>query len=65
MDYKTRQEQLDDKKWYESILAKRDLCGSYDFCEKCRKTDVYPCARAEYRLASGYVRIAVITKRKK
>jgi len=63
MNYKARQEEFDVIKWYDSILAGEDRCGTYDFCEQCRKEEPYPCARAQYRHEKGYVRIAIIHRR--
>ena len=39
MDFKMQQEQFDNQKWYDSILAGEDKCGSYDFCVKCCRTE--------------------------
>lgn len=64
MDFKTQQQQFDNQKWYDSILAGEDKCGSYDFCEKCSKTDKYPCAMAAHRYNNKYIRIAVIRRHK-
>ncbi len=60
MDYKLQQERMDDIKWYDSIVAGEDRCGSYDFCVKCKKESKYPCARAKLRYEHGLVRIATI-----
>ena len=60
MDYKLQQDRMDDIKWYDSIVAGEDRCGSYDFCEKCKKESKYPCARAKFRYEHGLVRIATI-----
>jgi hypothetical protein len=62
MDFKTQQDQFDNKKWYDSILAGEDKCGSYDFCVKCRKTETYPCARAMYKYENRYIRLAIIRR---
>lgn len=64
MDFKTQQDQFDNRKWYDSILAGEDKCGSYEFCVKCRKTEPYPCARAAHRYENGYIRLAVIRRHK-
>ena len=40
------QNKLDIKKWYDSQKANKDLCGAYDFCEKCDKSKENPCALA-------------------
>ncbi len=62
MDFKTMQCQIDDRKWYDSVLAGEDKCGNYDFCVKCSKSDKYPCARAAHRYENKYVRIAVVRR---
>lgn len=64
MDFKNQQDQFDVVKWHDSILAGEDRCGSYEFCEKCDKTERYPCARAAYRYKNDgkYIRIAVIRR---
>jgi hypothetical protein len=63
MNFKSRQEQFDNIKWYDSILAGKDQCGAYVFCDKCRKDEPYPCARAAHRYENGYIRIAVLQRR--
>ncbi len=50
MNFKAEQERFDVIKWYDSIVAGEDRCGSYDFCGGCDKTETEPCARAAYRL---------------
>ena len=64
MNFKLRQKEFDDVKWYDSILAGEDRCGTYDFCEKCDQTQKNPCARAEYRYAKKYIRLGVIFRQK-
>ena len=64
MNLKNRQKEFDEVKWYDSILAGEDRCGSYEFCIKCNKKEKYPCARAEYKYNTGYIRIAVLRRRK-
>ncbi len=49
MDFKSEQEKFDGVKWYDSIVAGEDRCGSYDFCTFCNKEESEPCARAAYR----------------
>ncbi len=49
MDFKSQQEKFDEIKWYDSIVAGEDRCGSYDFCVGCDKKESFPCARAAYR----------------
>ncbi len=63
MNFKERQKELDNVKWYESMVEGKDKCGTYAFCGKCRKTDKYPCARAEERMQKGIVRIAILRGR--
>lgn len=60
MNYKKQQERFDNIKWYDSVVAGEDRCGSYDFCVKCRKQEKFPCARAANEYEKGYVRIAVV-----
>ena len=62
MNFKKQQEKFDDVKWFDSIQAGSDKCGSYEFCGECRKSEPYPCARAAHRHANGYIRIAVIRR---
>ena len=63
MKLKERQKEFDVIKWYDSVLAGEDKCGSYNFCVKCRKEETYPCARAEHRYNNvGYYRLAVIRR---
>ena len=64
MSLKTEQKKFDDVKWYDSILAGEDRCGSYDFCNKCEKELEYPCARAKQKYETKYVRIGVLIRRK-
>ena len=37
---------LDLKKWYDSEVNHRDMCGTYDFCAYCDKSISLPCATA-------------------
>ena len=60
MDYKTQQKAFDDRKWYDSINAGDDRCGTYVFCVQCRKEEAYPCARAAHRFEHKYFRIATV-----
>ena len=64
MDFKSRQEQFDKQKWFDSVRAGEDTCGSYDCCSKCCKTEKYPCARAEMRFNGRYIRLAVVRRRR-
>ena len=60
MNFKRQQEAFDDVKWFDSILEGQDKCGTYAFCNECRKEEPYPCARAAHRYMNGYIRIASI-----
>ncbi len=61
MDFKTQQERFDDIKWYDSIVAGCDRCGSYAFCGDCDKNQTEPCARAAYRYKKqDWTKIATI-----
>ena len=62
MDFKTQQEQFDNQKWYDSVMAGEDKCGTYEFCVKCSKMDTYPCAKAAHRYNNKYIRLAVIRR---
>ena len=65
MNFKRQQAIFDDVKWYDSIVAGADRCGTYDFCVECDKEQTYPCARAARRHQRGLVRIAVIYRTRK
>ncbi len=65
MDFKTQQDAFDGVKWYDSILAGCDRCGSYEFCHLCNKAEAYPCARAMDRLAHGCTSLEADKKRGK
>lgn len=80
MDFKAQQKEFDDVKWYDSIVEGNDRCGTYVFCDKCIKTEEYPCARAKaryegvetaeiaertYGKANGTIRIATVYRRLK
>ncbi len=41
------QDELDVAKWYDSQKRDADACGSYDYCAKCDKEVIYPCAKAK------------------
>ena len=45
------QKQIDFKKYIESEMWGKDLCGSYDFCKCCSKKNKYPCASAYKKLS--------------
>ena len=59
MDFKAQQKRFDEIKWFDSIVAGYDRCGSYEFCGRCNKEEEEPCAHAAYRYRKG-TRIAVI-----
>ena len=42
-----KQSELDIIKWTDSEHG-TDMCGTYDYCEKCDKEKDFPCARAYY-----------------
>lgn len=63
MDFKSRQDKIDVIKWYDSIVAGEDRCGTYVYCEKCNKAEEYPCAKAEAKYFKKYVRVAVVHRR--
>lgn len=62
MDFKIQQEKFDKVKWFDSVRAGYDTCGTYSFCNACRKEQPNPCARAAHRHANGYIRIALICR---
>ncbi|MDE6967708.1 MAG: hypothetical protein K2P12_03535 [Clostridia bacterium] len=43
----TKQSALDIQKWTDSENG-TDMCGTYDYCDKCDKEKDFPCARAFY-----------------
>ena len=55
MDLKKQQEALDEVKWFDSIVAGEDTCGTYDFCSFCDKSLENPCACAmrKYKRKNG------------
>ena len=63
MNFERQQKRFDGVKWFDSIRAGDDKCGSYEFCGECRKDEPNPCARAMHRYHNGYIRIAVIYRR--
>ena len=64
MTLEREQRIFDDVKWFESVRAKSDLCGSYAFCGACNKNLSYPCARASRLYSREVFRVAtVILKR--
>ncbi len=60
MDFKTQQQRFDNIKWYDSIVAGCDRCGTYEFCSLCDKSEPNPCASAAHRYTGGKTRIAVL-----
>lgn len=46
MDKKALQEKMDLQKWLDSETNHIDMCGRYDYCIYCDKTDETPCATA-------------------
>lgn len=47
---KERQGRLDEKKWLDGIKFGKDMCGEYDYCALCDKTEEFPCAKAYNRM---------------
>ena len=43
---KERQGRLDERKWLDGIKFGKDMCGEYDYCALCDKTEEFPCAKA-------------------
>lgn len=43
------QHEFDLEKFFASKVANRDLCGSYEFCCYCNKSNKYPCAAAKQK----------------
>ena len=62
MSFERQQKRFDGVKWFDSIRAGDDRCGTYAFCGECRKDEPNPCARAMHRYQNGYVRSAVIRR---
>jgi hypothetical protein len=58
MDFQAQQKKFDDIKWFDSIIAGEDRCGTYDFCAVCDKEEEYPCARSAYKFRKAPVRVA-------
>ena len=40
------QKELDLKKYNDSVLNNKDMCGQYDYCKYCNKDNSYPCAKS-------------------
>ena len=64
MDLQAKQIELDNKKWYDSVVADEDQCGKYDFCVRCNKVEKYPCAKAFAKYEGKYIRLAIIRRHK-
>ena len=47
---KERQSRLDERKWLDGIKYGKDMCGEYDYCALCYKTEEFPCAKAYNRM---------------
>ncbi len=52
MDKTALQAKLDLQKWYDSEINKCDMCGKYEYCRFCDRTDAHPCATAYEQLHS-------------
>ena len=65
MTYEKQQKVFDEVKWFDSINAGADMCGTYEFCAKCKKQLTYPCARAQRKHENGdSVRVAVVKRKR-
>jgi hypothetical protein len=60
MTLEQEQSKFDAVKWFDSISAGEDKCGSYEFCGECNKNISSPCARAARRYARGGFRVATL-----
>lgn len=40
------QKELDLKKYNDSVLNNKDMCGEYEYCKYCNKNNSYPCAKS-------------------
>lgn len=49
---KDLQQKLDVEKWLESETRHFDMCGSYDYCAFCDKSEETPCANAYLRMTA-------------
>ena len=63
MDFEVWQREFDATKWVDSLIAGVDTCGTYDFCEKCNKSEEMPCAHAYQRYRKRRIRIAILKAR--
>lgn len=50
MNNKELQEKMDLQKWLDSETNHADMCGRYDYCAFCDKSEATPCANAFERL---------------
>lgn len=41
-----KQKVLDGKKWADSVIAGKDMCGHYEYCCACNKQEENPCENA-------------------
>lgn len=46
MKLEVEQKRLDEEKWLKSEQAGRDVCGEFEYCKFCDKTQAHPCANA-------------------
>ena len=46
------QQKMDVEKWLESETRHFDMCGSYDYCAFCDKSEETPCANAYLRMTA-------------
>lgn len=46
MTYEALQRYLDEVKWNDSVVSRRDMCGAYQRCRYCKRELEYPCAKA-------------------
>lgn len=46
MTYEALQRYLDEVKWNDSVVSRRDMCGAYQRCRYCKREIEYPCAKA-------------------
>ena len=54
---KERQSRLDERKWLDGIKFGKDMCGEYDYCSVCDKTEEFPCAKAYNRMKRNKINI--------
>ena len=63
MDIKKLQQELDLKKWYESIKQQKDTCGTYSYCAYCDITLEDPCANAYVKQESVEQKAEAVEKK--